>query len=572
MRFSLIVHNPDGSTLSFPLDAAAPVKIGRAADNDIVLVDPDRSVSRWHAIVGMDSDGAVSVTDLNSSNGTHVNGARIHREHRLQPNDNVRLGQFRLVLTGEEPEEDAFAIQAGSVELGDLQETATLFPLSMPEAEITPELRNLELLYEVGMTLVKSRSTDEVEQAAIGLLFRIPDVDRATVMSWDEERGAFGSFDLKMRDSGQTPEVTRANDPSGVVLSPSILDRIRRDNRPLLIRGANTAPEYLADTKVLRVPAEFLRLSREDPAALSGWRPDPDRSSPSTGGIRSRTSDIRAAFCAPLSFQGRFLGILYADNLREPEAFSEAGFRIFSSIAAQTGLALANAIANERLLERELERQALKLYLPPQVADRIVASGGVSQLQGVLQSVAVLYADIRGFTALSEQMEARALVRMLNEFFSAMSAVIFECNGTLDKFIGDCIMALFGAPVESGRAPREALEAAIGMQRAMERLNAERARRGEAPFEIGIGLHCGPAVVGNIGSADRVQYTAIGDTVNVASRLVDRAAASQIIVSEDVRAAVAEYGGFEQLGEAELKGRTGRKNLYIARWTEVPLE
>jgi adenylate cyclase len=106
------------------------------------------------------------------------------------------------------------------------------------------------------------------------------------------------------------------------------------------------------------------------------------------------------------------------------------------------------------------------------------------------------------------------------------------------------------------------------MQRKMELLNLSRRRRKEPPFHIGIGLHCGPAVVGNIGSADRVQYTAIGDTVNVAARLVNNAAASQIIVSEDIRAAIPDLHRFEALGEVELKGRTSKMNIFAARWRD----
>jgi adenylate cyclase len=146
-----------------------------------------------------------------------------------------------------------------------------------------------------------------------------------------------------------------------------------------------------------------------------------------------------------------------------------------------------------------------------------------------------------------------------------MSGVIFRCNGTLDKFIGDCIMALFGAPVASDRAAQDALDAALGMQQALKVLNQSRVERNLRPFQIGIGLHCGLAVVGNIGSADRVQYTAIGDTVNVAARLVNKAGAGQIIVSEAIRASIPEFAGFDALGEVDLKGRASKMNIYAVR-------
>jgi adenylate cyclase len=276
---------------------------------------------------------------------------------------------------------------------------------------------------------------------------------------------------------------------------------------------------------------------------------------------------LRSLICAPLRAKQRTIGVIALANTTEIP-YTAADLKLLDTIALLTAAAIENAMASQQLLRREGERQALKLYLPPQVADLILASGNASQLEGVTQPVTVMFADIRGFTTMSEKMEARDVVQMLKEFFTSMSAVIFQCNGTVDKFIGDCIMALFGAPVPSATAERDGLQAAIRMQRQMELLNLSRKRRNAALFRIGIGLHCGTAVVGNIGSDNRVQYTAIGDIVNVAARLVSKAAPSQIIVSEDIRAAIPDLNRFEALGEVELKGRTTRMNIYSARWTD----
>ena len=276
---------------------------------------------------------------------------------------------------------------------------------------------------------------------------------------------------------------------------------------------------------------------------------------------------LRSLICAPLRAKQRTIGVIALANTNE-DPYTAADLKLLDTIALLTAAAIENAMASQQLLRREGERQALKLYLPPQVADLILAAGNVSQLEGVVQPITVLFADIRGFTTMSETMEARDVVQMLKEFFTSMSAVIFQCNGTVDKFIGDCIMALFGAPVPSAAAARDGLQAAIRMQRQMELLNLSRKRRNAPLFQIGIGLHCGPAVVGNIGSDNRVQYTAIGDTVNVAARLTSKAAASQIIVSEDVRACIPDVNRFEALGEVALKGRATKTNIYSARWKD----
>jgi len=534
MKRSFLVYMADGSTQTHSAEKRV-TKIGRAPDNDIVLVDPERSVSRWHALLALDDNGSVYVEDLKSSNGTLLNGQPVKGSVLMTPNDTVQVGRFRVSLLEEIEEDERFSIQAGTVALDELQDKPGLLPLPGRGLAAAGEFKNFELLYEVGVTLARSNSVEEVTKAAIGLLFKIDQVHRATVMLWDDKRGAFGNPDLHARNVGRTSALSGSYDPAHLVMSRTILARVRHENRPLLIRDAGSESMLNSAVSIVR-------------------------------------AGIQAAFCSPLTFQGRFLGILYADNLAEPDAFSEADFRTFTSIAAQTGLALANAIAGQELMEREVERQALKRYLPPQVANLIMASGGASELNGVLQPVTVLYADIRGFTPMSERMDAREIVAMLREFFSVMSAAILECNGTLDKFIGDCIMALFGAPIQSEQAAREGLNAAIRMQQRMQTLNRSREQRGACPVFIGIGLHCGPAVVGNIGSADRVQYTAIGDTVNVAARLVSKAAPSQIIVSGDIRAAIPDFAGFQPLGEVELKGRERKMDIYSAAWPELPIQ
>jgi adenylate cyclase len=271
---------------------------------------------------------------------------------------------------------------------------------------------------------------------------------------------------------------------------------------------------------------------------------------------------IQAAFCSPLTFQGRFLGVLYADNLTAPDAFSSDDFRIFTTIAAQTGLALASSITRGELLKREVEQAAMRLYLSPQVADLITEMNGGVELGGVLQPVTVLFADIRDFTKISEHLDAREVVLLLNEFFTSMTGVILDAGGTLDKYIGDCVMALFGAPVPAADDAQRAVQAAINMQREAARLNNQ--------IQIGVGIHTGRAVVGNIGSAQRMQYTAIGDTVNVAARLVHMAAPGQIIVSEDIRNLAS--GFFEPLGEVELKGRQQKMTIYSLQWGIIELK
>ncbi len=529
---SLQIQRPDGAIQVVVIEKPV-VRLGRAEDNDIVLTDPDRSVSRWHASITNEPGAPATLSDLHSANGTSVNGQRVTGSVTLVTNDWIAVGKFRILFR-EESEDIPFTIQASAFDLQQLQQTPQFLALSGAREFAAPnELRRLELLYEVGIALARSQSVTDVTVRAAELLFEIEEVHRAAVMMWNEERGCFEEAELHSRGGGRASNLNTPYDPSALVMSRTILNKVRRENRPLLIRDAKA---------MLSSAASIVRAG------------------------------IQAAFCSPLNCQGRFLGVLYADNLTQPDAFSDTDFRTFTAIAAQTGLALGNAVASKELVRRETQRQALKAYLPPQVADLILASDGAINLSGTLQEVTVLFADIRGFTHISERMDAHQVVQMLNEFFTTMSDEIFQCQGTVDKFIGDCIMALFGAPLHSEHSADHALAAAIAMQRAAARLNLKRAAIGLPEMRIGIGLHTGPAVVGNIGSAERVQYTAIGDTVNVASRLVSLAERDHIIVSENFRNALSRTEPLDLIGETELKGRQDRLHIYSVRWADISPE
>ncbi len=536
---SLLIYKPDGSTQEFGLKPVT--KIGRSQDNDIPLEDPFHKVSRMHAQILSNGHEPAVVVDLSSANGTLLNGRPVSGQATLQADDVLIIGLYRLIYrTGEAERQEAvksapdaldiFAVESASVNLEQLQERPRLLSLAgageaFPENQV--DLRALELMHDVSIRLARTVTTADVSETAIDLLFAIEGVQRATLMPWSEDLQALREADVfgpggQRMDARATPA---SYDLRNVILSRTILRRVREENRPLHIRDARSVAEASGSASIVR-------------------------------------AGIQAAMCSPLTFQGRFLGVLYADNLAVPDAFTAGDFRTFTSISAQTGMAFASAVTRGTLLKREVEQAAMRLYLPPQVADQITASEGFVELGGVLQPVTVLFADIRGFTQLSEHLDAQEVVLMLNEFFTAMTEVIFEAGGTLDKYIGDSVMALFGAPVNHPDDVERGLRAAIHMQQEVGRMNLNRRKRGLGEVQIGVGLHTGPAVVGNIGSEQRMQYTAIGDTVNVASRVASTAAPGQILVSEVVCAAAADGSSFKFLGEVKLKGREQKLNIY----------
>lgn len=543
---SLLIHKPDGSTRVFELKKPV-VRIGRREDNDIVLDEAQRGVSRVHAQIVCDGQKPPVFEDLKSANGTLVNGQMVTGPVALKSDDVLQIGPYKVVyravevkpLEAAKAESDIsprFSVEAGAVNLDQLQKRPRLLDLA-GATQVLPgalDLSALEFLHEVSVRLARAVTPADVSETAIDLLFLIEGVQRATLMPWNDDLQAFQGANLFARDGKEMREceAPASYSPRNLVLSKTILSKVRQENRPLHIRDARSVAEASGAMSIVR-------------------------------------AGIQTALCSPLTFQGRFLGVLYADNLASPDAFSPLDFRTFTNISAQAGLAMASAAARDTLLKREVEHAAMRLYLPRQVADQIASGDGFIELGGVLQPVTVLFADIRGFTQLSEQMDAQEVVLMLNEFFTAMTEVVLEAGGTLDKYLGDCVMALFGAPVQSPDDVERGLRAAINMQREVALMNVDRQRRGLRAVKIGVGLHTGTAVVGNIGSDQRMQYTAIGDTVNVASRLVGTAAPEEVIVSGDVRSAVASGSSFRDLGEVKLKGRYQKLNIYSVPWKAV---
>lgn len=190
------------------------------------------------------------------------------------------------------------------------------------------------------------------------------------------------------------------------------------------------------------------------------------------------------------------------------------------------------------LRERERIKATFKRYVSEQVADKILGEKVKVTLTGEKRVVTVLFQDIRGFTSISEKMPPEDIVSMLNEYFSHMIDIIFKYEGTLDKFIGDALMAVFGAPISHPDDPLRAVVSAIEMQKVLVSLNEERNKRGVPPIYVGCGVTTGEVVAGNIGSEKRMEYTVIGDTVNLASRIEGNSGRGQILLCESTYNAV----------------------------------
>ncbi|HSD67373.1 MAG TPA: adenylate/guanylate cyclase domain-containing protein, partial [Vicinamibacteria bacterium] len=228
-----------------------------------------------------------------------------------------------------------------------------------------------------------------------------------------------------------------------------------------------------------------------------------------------------------------------------------------TALANYAAVAVERARLNQKILAEEKKRERLGRFLSPQVTSRILSA---SDTQGAelgapeVREVTVLFSDISGFTSISERMSPSAVALLLNDYLSRMTDVIFKYEGTLDKYIGDAIMAVFGAPLDMPDHAERAIRAALEMQARLAEWNAER-REGPA-FHVRIGINSGKAVAGEIGSVNKKEYTVLGDTVNTASRLESAVARpGSVVVGQQTRALVAGRFDFRPLGSFSLKGK-----------------
>lgn len=216
---------------------------------------------------------------------------------------------------------------------------------------------------------------------------------------------------------------------------------------------------------------------------------------------------------------------------------------------------------------KDLLKQSFQRYVGAQIVDKIVESSEPVNLSGERKPVSILLSDIRGFTALSERLEAEELVRFLNTYFSAMIEIIFEYEGTLDKFMGDAILALFGAPLSHDDDPLRAVKAAIAMQAKLSELNEVWSVGYANSVKIGIGISTGEVIAGNIGSEKRLEYTAIGEDVNYAQRIeaLTKEFPADVLISEATYKQVERHVIAEKFGPIEIRGKRAPITVYGVR-------
>ncbi len=273
-----------------------------------------------------------------------------------------------------------------------------------------------------------------------------------------------------------------------------------------------------------------------------------------------RKTGTRSFVCVPLVYEGESLGVLFADNIQSKRPFSESDMSLLMGIGTQIAISIRTAMSYLKLQESKEREQSLRRlferYVPAPIIKRYLHSKGRDLFRGEEFPVTVLFLDLRGFTASTESMDAKDVVSFLNGFFEECSTVVFECKGHINKYTGDGFLAIFGAPEPLRDHVNQAFRTACNLLAISRKFLLS-----GKPAAVGIGIHTGKAILGNIGSRTKIEYTAIGDTVNTAARLQEytkQLTDYPIIMSRPVwegLVADPQHAAIRRLGKLEIRGK-----------------
>ncbi len=271
------------------------------------------------------------------------------------------------------------------------------------------------------------------------------------------------------------------------------------------------------------------------------------------------STDVHSALAIPLVLHERIIGVFGAVNSSVTKHFGREERTLLQAIASQADTAIFEDF------EREKIKSMFKRYVDDSVVDKLLKEDPESFMKGKRRFMSVLFADIRGFTAYSESLSPQELVRTINDYLSDMTDVIMKYKGTLDKFVGDEVMALFGAPIRMKKHATTAVEAAIDMQKAMKKLQKKWETYGKYPLGIGIGINTGYMVAGNIGCEKMSDYTVLGDNVNLSCRICNMAPKDTIYITDKTKRQLKKEGSSiktKKLDPIQIRGKRKKVQLY----------
>ncbi|HXI11024.1 MAG TPA: adenylate/guanylate cyclase domain-containing protein [Thermoanaerobaculia bacterium] len=517
-------------------DLQEDLTIGRTEGNDLVLNHP--SVSRRHGKLEKRGE-AWWVVDLKSTNGIKLNGSLIS-ESQFVAGDKIHVGSVLVeakALPAVDFDADSmFDNPSGTVirrisdfnsefglDLGDVAQASgkEARPTMSPTVAVSRE-KIFAVLVQVAKVLLQSEELNSVLNTVMDIIFKYLPVERGLLILLDD-------------DGNPVPKLTKfieGSNEEDIPISRTILNMVTEQQVSLLTSNA------LEDARLL-------------------------------GGKSIAIHGIRSAMCVPLWNRTRVIGAIQVDSPIHIGRFTEEDLDLLTALANFAAVAIERAQLAEKIEHERRIRGKLERYHSPGVIDEIV-KGIASEVKGITSEteiktaeVTILFADISGFTTISETKKPEEVSEFLSHFFSCAVESIFAFGGTLDKFIGDAVMAFFGAPIHQEDHAARAVNAGLMMRKLVGDWNARRELEGQPVVKIRVGINSGLAVVGNVGTEKRVDYTVLGSSVNIASRLESGVAKpGQLVISQNTFDKV--KGAFltESLGEFPLKGLQQKMPVY----------
>jgi adenylate cyclase len=524
-------------------DLRSDLSIGRTEGNDLVLNHP--SVSRKHARIETRADGYYWIIDLKSTNGVKVNGNLVS-ESAIVNGDKILVGSVQLDLkplpSVDFSAESMFDNPSGTVirrisdfnsefglDLGEIAEASANRPPSEPGVaggSVVTREKIFQVLVQVAKSLLQTEELTDLLNTVMDMIFRYLPVERGLIILFDE-------------NGNPVPRLTKfieGADATDIPISRTILKMVAEQQIALMTSNA------LEDARLL-------------------------------GGKSIAIHGIRSAMCVPLWNRQRVIGAVQVDSPIHIGRFTEEDLDLLTALANFAAVAIERAQLAEKIEHERKIRSKMERYHSPGVIDEIV-KGVVSASETDVKTadVSILFADISGFTTVSETKLPEEVREFLSHFFSAAVDAIFAYGGTLDKFIGDAVMAFFGAPIPQEDHADRAIMAGLMMMERVDIWNAEREKEGLPVVRIRVGINSGPAVVGNVGTEKRVDYTVLGSSVNIASRLESGVAKpGQLVISQNTLERVVGSFEIESLGEFALKGLQQKMPVFQVKSAHAPL-
>jgi adenylate cyclase len=495
------------------------VYIGRLPENDICI--QDTASSRRHCKIEPRNKD-YWVVDLASSNGTRVNSFKV-KEKKLKPDDSIQIGGTSLTyIDPSSPflpaeEKDLEKNPKGSVPAIVRSLNDSIFfkkPHSSQES-------GFYLLYQLGRLQVSSTHLQDLLEAGMDLLINHFEGQRGCIALWNEPQKSL------------TPLITKVKDPIIELACPgisaSITQRALKEKKAILIHNAAHDPRFSQEKSI----------------------------SPFS---------IRSALCVPLLIQDKPLGVIYLDHLTENQGFQELDLELLTAVGNLLAATINHHQLREEFQNQVLIQSTLERFHSPDVVQTILKktkSEGKISREVTRIPATILFSDIKGFTSLSEKIDPEEVALLLNNYLNKMTQIIFQYRGTVNKFIGDAVMAIFGAPIsyDGVNAAEQAIRAAMDMQKGLKMFLEHIAPHKR--FQMRIGINTGEVVAGYIGADSHLEYTVLGDSVNIASRLESLCEPGGILVGEKTHELTRDLFSFQDKGETSLKGRDRKVNTYL---------